>query len=161
MLTSPKKAGDTEAWLQAERVHEEENQGKNGQGGSAANFLPAPRKAGDPHAEAWLAWLQAGRDRKEDAHAAAQRKTNHLATQGGGTCSPQVSTVLFGSKNGKISGGNQTARKRCQFFTGPQEERKCCRFSPGHGYPVQKRGRYSPGCPWAEAQVVIGGVDQG
>jgi hypothetical protein len=34
-----------------------ENQGKTGQGISAANFLPAPRKAGDPHAEAWLAWL--------------------------------------------------------------------------------------------------------
>ncbi len=44
-LPAPKKAGDTEAWLQAERVHEEKNQGKNGQGGSAANFLPAPRKA--------------------------------------------------------------------------------------------------------------------
>jgi hypothetical protein len=35
------------------------NQRETGQGRSAANFLPAPRKAGDPHAEAWL---QAKRD---------------------------------------------------------------------------------------------------
>jgi hypothetical protein len=78
-----------------------ENQGKTGQRVSAANFLLAPRKAGDPHAEAWLAWLQAGRDRKEAAHAAAQRKTKHAAHQGGGTRTPQVLTVLFGSTVGK------------------------------------------------------------
>jgi hypothetical protein len=81
-----------------------ENQGKTRQGGSAANFLPAPRKAGDPHAEAWLAWLQAGRDRKEAAHAAAQRNTNHAAHQGGRTCTPQVSRALSGSTVGKNQG---------------------------------------------------------
>ena len=72
-----------------------ENQGKTGQGRSAADFLPAPRKARNPHAEAWLAWLQAGRDREEATHAAVQRKTNHAAHQGGRTRTPQVSTALF------------------------------------------------------------------
>jgi hypothetical protein len=81
-----------------------ENQGKTGQGGSTANFLPAPRKAGDPHAEAWLAWLQARRDRKEATHAAAQRKTNHAAHQGGGMRTPQVLMALSSSTVGKKQG---------------------------------------------------------
>jgi hypothetical protein len=73
---------------------------------------------------------------------------------------PSVDGVVWFHR-GKISGGNWTAWKHCQFFTSPQEGQKCCRFFPGHGYPVQKRGCYSPGCPWAEAQVVIGGINQG
>ncbi len=85
-----------------------ENQGKTGQRVSAANFLLAPRKAGDPQEEAW--W-QAERD-QEAAHAAAQRKANHAAHQGGGTRSPQGSTALFGStvgKKGKTGQGVSTA----------------------------------------------------
>jgi hypothetical protein len=78
-----------------------ENQGKTGQRISTANFLLAPRKARDPHAEAWLAWLQAGRDRKEAAHAAAQKKINHAAYQSSGRCTHQVSMVLFGFTVGK------------------------------------------------------------
>jgi hypothetical protein len=57
---------------------------------------------------------------------------------------PSVDGVVW-FHHGKISGGNRTARKRCQFFTGPQEERKCCRFSPGHGYPVQKEAAIAQG----------------
>jgi hypothetical protein len=98
-----------------------ENQGETGQSGSAANFLPAPRKAGDPHAEAWLAWLQAGRDRKEAAHAAAQRKTNHTAHQGGGTRTPQVSTALSGSTVGKNQGKTGQGVSAADFLPAPRK----------------------------------------
>jgi hypothetical protein len=134
-----------EAWLQAERVHEEENQGKNGQGGSAANFLPAPRKAGDPHAEAWLAWLQAGRDCEEDAHAAAQRKTNHLATQGGGTCSPQVSTALFVSTMGKFQGETGQRGSAANFLPAPRKSGSAAGFLPATGTPYKKEATIAQG----------------
>ncbi len=70
------------------------NQGRTRQRKSAADFFLAPRKAGEAEA-----WVQAKKAHKEAAHAAAQRKTNHLANQGGGTLSPQV-TALFGSTVG-------------------------------------------------------------
>ncbi len=100
---------------------EGENQGKTGQGRSAANFLLAPRKAEDPHAEAWLAWLQAGRDRKEAAHAAAHRKTNHAAHQGGGTRTPQVFTALSGSTVGKNQGKTGQGISTANFLPAPRK----------------------------------------
>jgi hypothetical protein len=86
-----------------------------------ANFeARAPRKARDPHAEAWLAWLQARRDHKEAAHAAAQRKTNHAAYQGGGTCSPKVLTALFGSTVGKNQGKTRQGVNAANFLPAPR-----------------------------------------
>ncbi len=134
-----------EAWLQAERGHKEENQGKTGQGGSAANFLPAPRKAGDPHAEAWLAWLQAGRDRKEAAHAAAQRKTNHSATQGGGTCSPLVTTALFGSTMGKFQGETGQCGSAAKFLPAPRKSGSAAGFLPAMGTLYKKEAAIAQG----------------
>jgi hypothetical protein len=52
----------------------------------------ADGRARDPQAEAWC---QAKRDDKEASYTASQRESNHAAHQGGGTRSPQVSTVLF------------------------------------------------------------------
>ncbi len=82
---------------------------------------PAPRKARDPHAEAWLAWLQAGRDHKEAAHVAAQRKTNHAAHQGGGTRSPKMSTALFGSTVGKNQGETRQGIIAANFLPAPRK----------------------------------------
>jgi hypothetical protein len=164
-----------------------ENQGKTGQGRSVANFLLAPRKAEDPHAEAWLAWLQAGRDHKEAAHVAAQRNTNHAAHQGGGTHTPQVSTALSGSTVGKNQRKTGQGVSAADFLPAPRKSpyaahqgsgmrgivwstrggktpgenrtgRKRCGFSPDHGNPVQKKAAMGQR---SESQIVIGGVDQG
>jgi hypothetical protein len=51
----------------------------------------------------------------------------------------QLRGVVRIDRGGQFSGGNRTARKRCQFFPDP-------------GMPVQKRGCYSPWHPWAEPQ---------
>jgi hypothetical protein len=144
-LPAPRKAGDAEAWPQAKRGHKEENQGKTGQGGSAADFLPAPRKAGDPHAEAWLAWLQARRARKEAAHAAAQRKTNHSATQEGRMCSPQVSTALFGSTVGKFQGETRQRGSAANFLPAPRKGRSAAGFLPATGTPYEKEAAIAQG----------------
>ncbi len=103
--------------------HRGKNQGKTGQGGSTANFLLAPRKAGDPHAEAWL---QAERDHKEAAHAGAHRKTNHVAHQGGGMRSPQLLMALFGSTVGKNQGKTGQSGSAAVFLpdTGTQYEKE-------------------------------------
>ncbi len=87
-----------------------------------ANFEAwAPRKARDPHEEAWLAWLQAGRDHEEAAHAAAQRKTNHAAHQGGGTRSPKVLMALFGSTVGKNQGKIRQGVSAADFLPAPRK----------------------------------------
>ncbi len=51
----------------------------------------------------------------------------------------QLRGVVWIDHGGQFSGGNRTAQKRCHFFPDPVT-------------PVQKRGRYSPWCPWAEPQ---------
>ncbi len=81
----------------------------------------APRKARDPHAEAWLAWLQAGRDHKEAAHAASQRKTNHATHQGGGMRNPKVLTALFGSTVGKNQGKTGQGVSAANFLPAPRK----------------------------------------
>ncbi len=87
-----------------------------------ANFKArSHRKAGDPHAEAWLAWLQAVRDHKEAAHAAAQRKTNHASHQGDGTRSPKVLTALFGSTMGKNQGKTRQGVSTANFLPAPRK----------------------------------------
>jgi hypothetical protein len=68
-----------------------------------------------------LAWLQAGRDRKEAAHAATQRKTNHAAHQGGGTCTPQVLTALSGSTVGKNQGKTGQGVRAANFLLAPRK----------------------------------------
>jgi hypothetical protein len=65
------------------------------------------------------AWVQA----EEASYAAAQKKPNHAAHQGGGMRSPPGRTALLGlavlfgpATSGKNKGENRTGRKRCQFF---------------------------------------------
>jgi hypothetical protein len=53
----------------------------------------ADGRSRDPQAEAWC---QAKRDDKEASYTASQKDSKHAAHQGGGTCSTQGLTVLFG-----------------------------------------------------------------
>ncbi len=72
--------------------------------------------------EAWLAWLQAGRDCKEAAHAAAQRKINHAAAWSGtpaavtGTQYKKEAAIARGargqSNSHQVLGGAATRRIR-------------------------------------------------
>jgi hypothetical protein len=110
------------------------NQGRTRQRGSAANFLPAPRKARDVEA-----WLQAKRSHKEAAHAATQRKTNHSATQGSGACSPQVLTALFGSTMGKFQGETGQRGSAANFLPAPKKGGSAAGFLPATGTPTKKR----------------------
>jgi hypothetical protein len=116
------------------------NQGRTRQRGSAANVLPAPRKVGDAEA-----WLQAKRGHKEAAHAAAQRKTNHSATQGGGTCSPQVLAVLFGSTVGKFQGETGQHGSAAIFLPAPKKGGSAAGFLPATGTPYKKEAAIAQG----------------
>jgi hypothetical protein len=126
------------------------NQGRTGQRKSAANFFLAPRKAGDAEA-----WVQAKKAHKEAAHAAAQKKTNHSANQGGGTRSPQA-TALFGSTVRNFQEETGQHGSAANFFPAPRKGRRAEDFLPATGTPYKKRG-YSPGDPYAKSQGVIGG----
>jgi hypothetical protein len=116
------------------------NQGRTRQRGSAANFLPAPRKARDAEA-----WLQAKRGHKEAAHAAAQRKTNHSATQGGCMCSPQVTTAFFGSTVGKFQGETGLHGSAANFLPAPRKGRSAAGFLLATGTPYKKEAAIAQG----------------
>ncbi len=69
-----------------------------------AEALPTfyrPQEGRRPPCGGLVGLVASGRDRKEATHAAAQRKTNHAAHQGGGRGTPQVLTALSGSTVGK------------------------------------------------------------
>ncbi len=62
-------------------------------------------------------------DHKSVAQAAAQRKSNHVAHRGRWEAQPpSVDSVVWHYRGN--SGENRTARKRCQFFPGPQNRRR-------------------------------------
>jgi hypothetical protein len=108
------------------------NQGRTGQRESAANFFLAPRKAGDAEA-----WVQAEKAHKEATHAAAQRKTNHSANQGGGTRSPQA-TALFGSTVENFQGKTGQRGSAANFFPAPRKGRRAESFLLATGTPYKK-----------------------
>jgi hypothetical protein len=62
------------------------------EGGDEKARAPKARQAEDAEA-----WVQAKRGYEDAPYVATQKKPNHVAHQGGGTRSPQVLTVLFGS----------------------------------------------------------------
>ncbi len=108
------------------------NQGRTGQRKSAANFFRAPIQAVDAEA-----WVQAEKAHKEAAHAAAQRKTNHSANQGGGTRSPQA-TALVGSTVGNFQGKTGQRGSAVNFFPAPRKGRRAEGFLPATGTPYKK-----------------------
>jgi hypothetical protein len=108
------------------------NEGRTGQRKSAADFFLAPRKAGDSEA-----WVQAEKAHKEAAHAAAQRRTNHSANQGGGMRSPQA-TALFGSTVGNFQGETGQRGSAADFFPAPRKGRRAEGFLPATGTPYKK-----------------------
>jgi hypothetical protein len=70
---------------------------------------PKARQAEDAEA-----WVQAERGYKDAPYVATQKKPNQAAHQGSGTCSPQVSTALFGLEAlfGPTAGGKHKGKTR-------------------------------------------------